>query len=177
VKSLLGTPIAVRGETIGIAWLEYESHKRRPKNELMKLAGGFAAYAGLVIEFSEVDLVDRKAVQSIGDQLSKHLLASGPLQFEQFPSIEGYVRSQPFPNSHIGGDFYVARVIDEQTACVLVGDGSGHAVTGALNMLPMLTVFEAFWKESRSATHIMDKILAYQISWAYKERLFTAFLA
>jgi len=49
-------------------------------------------------------------------------------------------------------------VIDEQTAGVLVGDGRGHAVTGAFNMLPMLTVFEAFWKESRSVTHIMDKI-------------------
>ena len=159
VKSLLGTPIAVRGEGIGIAWLEYESDERRPQNELMKLASGFAAYAGLVIEFSEVDLVDRKAVQSIGDKLSNTILASGPLNFELFPRIEGYVRSQPFPNSRIGGDFYGARVIDEQTASVLVGDGSGHAVTGALNMLPMLTVFEAFWKESRSSIHIMDKIL------------------
>jgi serine phosphatase RsbU (regulator of sigma subunit) len=69
------------------------------------------------------------------------------------------VKSSPFPQSLIGGDFYAAKVIDEQTACVLVGDGEGHAVKGALNMLPMLTVFEAFWKESRSATHIMDKIM------------------
>jgi GAF domain-containing protein len=158
VKSLLGTPIAVRGEGIGIAWLEYESEERRPKKELMKLASGFAAYAGLVIEFSEVDLVDRKAVQSIGEQLSRTILAPGPLNFKQFPRLEGYVKSQPFLNSRIGGDFYGARVIDEQTAGVLVGDGRGHAVTGALNMLPLLTVFEAFWKESRSVTHIMDKI-------------------
>ena len=158
VTSLLGTPIAVRGEGIGIAWLEYESEERRPKKELMELASGFAAYAGLVIEISEVDLVDRKAVQSIGDQLSRTILAPGPLNFEGFRRIEGYVRSQPFPNSRIGGDFYGARVIDEKTAGVLVGDGKGHAVTGAFNMLPMLTVFEAFWKESRSVTHIMDKI-------------------
>lgn len=158
VKSLLGTPIAVRGEGVGIAWLEYESDEPRPKKELMKLASGFAAYAGLVIEISEMDFVDRKAVQIIGDQLSNTILATGPLNFEGFPRIEGFVRSEPFPNSRIGGDFYAARVIDEQTASVLVGDGKGHAVTGALNMLPMLTVFEAFWKDSRSATHIMDKI-------------------
>ena len=156
VKSLLGTPIAVRGEGVGIAWLEYESDESRPKKELMKLAIGFAAYAGLVIEFSEVDFVDRNAVQIIGDQISSTILAPGPLNFEGFPKIEGFVRSEPFPNSRIGGDFYAARVIDEQTAGVLVGDGRGHAVTGALNMLPMLTVFEAFWKDSRSATHIMD---------------------
>jgi GAF domain-containing protein len=160
VRSLLGIPISVRGQCIGIAWLEYESSPEiHTENELMKLASGFAAYAGLVIEFSQVDLVDKDAVQGIGDQLSEHLLSSGRLRLERFPKIEGYVISRPFPYSRIGGDFYAARVIDEQTACVLVGDGRGHAVTGALNMLPMLTVFEAFWKESRSATHIMDKIM------------------
>ena len=47
-------------------------------------------------------------------------------------------------DSRIGGDFHAARVIDERTAVVLVGDGQGHAVTGALNMLPILTTFEAF---------------------------------
>lgn len=159
VKSLLGIPIKVGHQDIGIAWLEYESNQKTPpENELMKLASGFADYAGLVIEFSQVDFVDQDAVQRIGDKLSENLLASGPLKLDGFPRIEGYVRSEPFPNSRIGGDFHAARVIDEQTAGVLVGDGEGHAVTGALNMLPMLTVFEAFWKESRSVTHIMDKI-------------------
>jgi serine/threonine protein kinase/GAF domain-containing protein len=159
VKSLLGIPIKGRHQSIGIAWLEYERDQETPPTvELMKLASGFANYAGLVIEFSQVDLVDKDAVQSIGDELSKHLLASGPLKLERFDRIEGYARSEPFPNSRIGGDFYAARVIDEQTAGVLVGDGRGHAVTGALNMLPMLTVFEAFWSDSRSATHIMDKL-------------------
>ncbi len=159
VKSLLGIPIRVGHQYIGIAWLGYErDQKTPPENELMKLATGFADYAGLVIEFSQVDFVDQEAVQRIGDQLSQSLLAAGPLKLEGFPWIEGYVRSEPFTNSRIGGDFHAARVIDEQTVGVLVGDGKGHAVTGALNMLPMLTVFEAYWKESRSATHIMDKI-------------------
>ncbi|HVQ39833.1 MAG TPA: PP2C family protein-serine/threonine phosphatase, partial [Pyrinomonadaceae bacterium] len=161
VKSLLGIPIKGRLNSIGIAWLEYEKDREKPLvNELMKLATGFADYAGLVIEVSQIDLVDKDAVQRIGAQLSEQLLASGPLKLDGFPGIEGYAISQPFPGSRIGGDFHVAKVIDEKTAAVLVGDGQGHAVTGALNMLPLLTVFEAFWKESRSASHIMDKIMS-----------------
>jgi serine phosphatase RsbU (regulator of sigma subunit) len=126
----------------------------------MRLATRFADYAGLVIEFSQVDLVDKEAVQRIGAQLSEHLLTSGPLTLDGFPSIEGWAISEPYPNSSIGGDFYAAKVIDEKTAAVLVGDGQGHAVTGALNMLPILTVFEAFWKESRSPVYVMEKIMS-----------------
>lgn len=160
VKSLLGIPIIVQAQRIGIAWLEYESSPETyTEDELMNLASGFAAYAGLVIEFSQVDIVDKDAVQSIGDELSKQLLAPGRLDLEGFPKIEVFVKSQNYGQSRIGGDFYAARVIDEQTAGVLVGDGKGHAVQGALNMLPILAVFEAFWKESRSVTHIMDKIM------------------
>lgn len=161
VKSLLGIPIKVRGQFTGIAWLEYESNPETLSEiELLKLASGFAAYAGIVIEFSQFDLVDTDAVQRIGEKLSENLLASGPLKLEGFPQIEGYAKMQPFPSSRIGGDFYAVRVIDELTSSVLVGDGMGHSVTGALNMLPLLTVFEAFWKESRSAVHLMDKIMS-----------------
>jgi GAF domain-containing protein len=161
VGSLLGIPIEVRGQCIGVAWLEYDNTTEiPPQNGIMRVASGFAAHAGLVIEFSQVDLVDKEAVQRIGNQLSENLLAQGELSLQGFPWIEGYVKSKPFADSRIGGDFYFARVIDEQTVGVLVGDGQGHAVTGALNMLPMLTVFEVFWKESRSATHIMDKIMS-----------------
>jgi len=160
VKSRLCIPIKVRGRCVGVAWLEYARDQETPPGpEFMKLAAGFAAHAGLFIEFSQVDLVDKDAVQQIGKTLFKNLLASGPLRLDDFPHIRGHVMSKPFPYSSIGGDFYAARVIDERTASVLVGDGEGHAVTGALNMLPMLAIFEAFWKDSRSAVHIMDKIL------------------
>jgi serine/threonine protein kinase/putative methionine-R-sulfoxide reductase with GAF domain len=159
VKSLLGIPIKGRLDCIGLAWLEYERDLEKPLvNELMKLATVFADYAGMVIEFSQIDFVEQDALRRIGGQLSEQLVASGPLHLKGFPSIEGYVISEPFQNSRIGGDFHAGRVIDKKTAVVLVGDGQGHAVTGALNMLPMLTTFEAFWKESRSATHMMDKI-------------------
>lgn len=159
VKSLLGIPIKGRLNCIGIAWLEYERDREKPLvNELMKLATAFADYAGMVIELSQRDLVEQDALRRIGAQLSEQLVASGPLHLKGFPSIEGYVISKPFQNSPIGGDFHAARVFDEKTAVVLVGDAQGHAVMGALNMLPMLTTFEAFWKESRSATHMMDKI-------------------
>jgi GAF domain-containing protein len=161
VKSLLGIPIKVRKQRTGIAWLEYKSSpKAYTEYELMKLASGLAAYAGLVIEFSQVDLVDKNAVQDIGDRLSEELLAQGNLRLEGFPRIEVFVKSQNHGQSSLGGDFYAARVIDERkTAGVLLGDGKGHAVQGALNMLPLLTAFESFWKESRSVTHVMDKIM------------------
>jgi len=161
VKSLLGIPIIVQEQCIGIAWLEYEnSPVTHTEDALMNLASGFAAYAGLVIEFSEVDIVDKRAVQTIGDELTRHLLKPGRLDLSGFPHIEVFVKSQNYGRSNIGGDFYAARVIDDQTAGVLVGDGKGHAVQGALSMLPILAVFEAFWKESRSVTHIMDKIMS-----------------
>jgi GAF domain-containing protein len=163
VKSRLAIPIKVRRQCIGVAWLENDhSQEEAPSGEFMKLALGFAAHAGLVIEFSQVDLVDKNQVQMIGQTLSETLLNSGPLKqyLEKFPVLEAYARTEPFPNSTIGGDFFAARVIEDgRSAGVLVGDGQGHAVNGALNMLPLLAVFEAFWKTSRSTSHIMDKIL------------------
>lgn len=161
VRSLLGIPIKGRLNCVGVAWLEYEVDLEKPLvNEIVKLATKFTDYAGLVVEFSQIDLVEQDALQRIGAQLSEDLLASGPLNLEGFLHLDGYVISQPAPRSRIGGDFHAARVIDNRTAVVLVGDGQGEAITGALNMLPMLTTFEAFWKTSRSATHIMDKIMS-----------------
>jgi hypothetical protein len=161
VKALLGIPILGRRNCIGIAWLEYEENRAKPLvSDIMKLATGFADFAGLVIEFSQIDLVDKEEAQRIGATLSELLLASGALDFTAFPRLEGYAISRPFPKSSIGGDFHAARVFDDRTAAVIVGDGQGHAVTGALNMLPILTTFEAFWKDSRSATYIMEKLTA-----------------
>lgn len=161
VKELLGIPIMVRGKYSGIAWLEYTNRQETPPDkELMRLAHGFAAHAGLIMEFSQVDLVEKKAVQSIGESMSENLLGTGYKNLKEFPSIEIFVKSHPFSNSPIGGDFFAARASDNQTACVLLGDGEGHGVTGSFNMLPMMTVFETFWNESRSVTHLMDKMFS-----------------
>lgn len=160
-RTLLGIPILVRKKCSGVVWLEFDHDKEDPPREdFMKLALGFAAHAGLGIEFSRVDLIDKDAVERIGATLAENLLVQGSLNFDGFPGIEGFVKSQSYGESPIGGDFFAARVIDDQTACVLLGDGEGHSVNGALNMIPMLTVFEAFWKDSRSVTHVMDKIVS-----------------
>jgi serine phosphatase RsbU (regulator of sigma subunit) len=87
-------------------------------------------------------------------------IAPGPLPLEKFGRIEGYVKSQASGPAHVGGDFYAARVVDEETAGIVLGDGEGHGVPGLLNMLSLVTMFEAFWSESRSTTHVMDKIIA-----------------
>lgn len=160
VKELLGIPIMVRGKYSGIAWLEYTNGQDTPPdNELMRLAHGFAAHAGLIIEFSQVDLVEKAAVRSIGESISENLLLQGPIKLPEFPHLEVFIKSCPSSNSPIGGDFYAVRAIDNQTAYALLGDGESHGVTGTINMLPMMTVFETSWNETRSVTHIMDKMM------------------
>lgn len=161
VRCELGVPIKATEMQSGVAWLKYDSQVRPPSPYEMALINRLAGQAGLVMELLErrEDMVRHDAVQAIGKQLTKSLLAAGQLKLDGFAAIEGHVISRP-QHSTIGGDFCASVLIDERTAGILFGDGESHGVTGALNMLPLITTFKAFSKETRSTTHMMDKLMS-----------------
>jgi GAF domain-containing protein len=161
VRCELGVPITVADRCSGVAWLKYDNDVQPPTPDDMRLVNGLAGQTGLVMEClaRREDMVSHDAVQRISEQLTKNLFSTGPIRLEGFPRIEGYLISRPH-HSNVGGDFCTSVRIDEQIAGILFGDGENHGITGALNMLPLITTFKAFGKETRSTTHMMDKLMS-----------------
>jgi serine phosphatase RsbU (regulator of sigma subunit) len=87
--------------------------------------------------------------------------------FRSLPSPEASVIAacgvsafaQTFPmEGRFGGDFYDITRIDSHSVGFLIGDASGKGLAGALNMLPMLTAFRIYSKESKSPAHVLEKM-------------------
>jgi serine phosphatase RsbU (regulator of sigma subunit) len=57
----------------------------------------------------------------------------------------------------LGGDFYGLKAIDQNSVGMLLLDGEGHGVSGSLNMLPLMSTFEAVGP-SCSATHVIGQL-------------------
>jgi hypothetical protein len=157
----LGLPISIHGKPAGVAWLRYSTRTDAPPPEYMMWAIGLAAQAGLVQECVDRDhyLVDSEAIKSIGSRL-QGLFRSRSLEelaAMDSPFVEGHVEYRSLYPS-IGGDFYDVVVIDNDTVGLLLGDGTGKGVSGALNMLPLITGFRSFAHDSRYPASVLDRL-------------------
>ena len=141
VKNQLGLPVLFQGHCIAVGWFKFAGDRLPPPTiTQMRLAEGLAAEIALILRMKlkhhEFDgqLTEKSRIREMQDTLfpSKELCCSGG---------RGYVISRPL--GEIGGDFYRQIDIGEHATAFLVGDGEGHGITGACNMLPLLTAFTA----------------------------------
>jgi serine phosphatase RsbU (regulator of sigma subunit)/putative methionine-R-sulfoxide reductase with GAF domain len=161
----LGLPVEVGDRCNGVAWLKYDSPRAPvPSPGTMRLARGFAAEAGLVLDSVQhhKELIQQKADEAVREGIRRSLFATGRVAL---PGLDGCLLSRP-AESGIGGDFHDATALDDHTVGVLIGDAESHGITGALYMLPLITTFRVFNRDSRSTKHILGKLhnIAYDLS-------------
>jgi GAF domain-containing protein len=159
IKGELAIPITIRNECVGIAWVKYRrAALERPTHALMLSALGFAAEAGLVLDSilrHEVDLKEKGSINHVGDAIVDGI--KWRWKSTKTEIVDAYVISEPF-RSKLGGDFFAKKSIDQGTVGILLVDGEGHGVEGALHMLPLMTAFESFWL-SYSAAHVVSQLI------------------
>ncbi len=160
----LGIPILVKGgECIGIAWVEFDSFAQPLEESKMYLAEGFAGGAGLIMESIRLRAAevqskpDQFLLKGLGDALFP--TSSGPLPEMPITEVEGYV-IRKVQHGQLGGDFYACVNLDQKSVGILVGDGKAKGATGALFMLPMITSFRMCCMESRSPSHVIERVAA-----------------
>ena len=161
----LGLPIEVGDRCNGVAWLKYDTLRTPvPSPKTMRLARGFAAEAGLVLDSVQHhrELLQQRADEAVRDDIRRSLFATGRLALA---GLDGCVLARP-AESGIGGDFHDATALDDHTVGVLIGDAESHGITGALSMLPLITTFRVFHRDSRSTKHVLGKLhnIAYDLS-------------
>ena len=161
IEAELGLPIIVSADCVGVVWIKHrsvgDSHVRPPSGRRMAEAFSVASQAGLVLELvqRQVEVFDRTQLQVISETL-KPYLESSTLNFGSLP-LEGYIVHRPF-HAHASGDFHATSKIDNSVIGLLIGDGTGKAVTGLLNAMPLITGFEAFGRSSGSTRHVIDQL-------------------
>ncbi|MDT7541390.1 MAG: hypothetical protein QOE33_1294 [Acidobacteriota bacterium] len=160
VRCELGMPIEVQDRCVGVAWLKY-ADERTPEPSLsnMRLAEGFAAQAGLIIDLLQRQEAAKRKGRALTEYMER-ILKVGPVKGN---GLDGYVIRRPCGD--VGGDFHVWEVIDGKRTSFLVGDAEGHDIMGALQMIPMLTTFNGFSKESASTKHILWRLLPVCDRW------------
>jgi len=154
----------VSEECVGVAWIKYLKCSEPgcvnpPTVRRMSDAFSVASQAGLVLEVVErqIEGADRKQLRAISEKL-KPFSASCTLDFGKLP-LDGYIIHRPF-HAHACGDFHMTSIVDNTVIGLLLGDGTGKAVTGLLNALPLITCFEVFGKSSGSTRHVIDRLRA-----------------
>jgi serine phosphatase RsbU (regulator of sigma subunit) len=156
----LGIPIEVTGKCVGVAWLKYtDEHTPEPTPLNMQLAHGFAAQAGLVIDVLQRQEESAKNVDALRDYRDR-LFKTGHFEL---PGLRGYVIRHAC--GEVGGDFHIWQEIDDRRTSFLVGDAEGHDILGALYMLPMITTFKGFSRQSCSTKHILWRLLPVCDTW------------
>jgi serine phosphatase RsbU (regulator of sigma subunit) len=125
----------------------------------MKEAVLLANLAGFVVEAvqRQLDMPDQDHLRRIGKNLEPFSSTSS-LKFGKLTSLEGYVIHKSL-HADVSGDFHATKVIDNSTVGLFVGDGEGHAVTGLMNALPLITGFEVYGSDSGSPRYVMDKLM------------------
>jgi serine phosphatase RsbU (regulator of sigma subunit)/putative methionine-R-sulfoxide reductase with GAF domain len=163
IRCELGMPIMVGDKCVGVTWLKYTEEKASgPTAAKMHLAGGFAAQVGLVIDVLQRHKESHQKEEALKEYRDS-IFGTGMLDF---PGVQGFVIRRPCGD--VGGDFHAAVEIDDTRTSFLVGDAEGHGILGALKMLPMITNFRLFSKESCSTKHILWKLFPICDHWTLR---------
>jgi serine phosphatase RsbU (regulator of sigma subunit)/anti-sigma regulatory factor (Ser/Thr protein kinase) len=150
VRSLLGVPLVVEGEVIGVLHVGTLTHREWQESdiELLQLVADRVA---LSIERS------RLMVQGqIAETLQRSLL---PRQLPQVPGLRMAARYLPAADeSAVGGDWY--DVLDLKNQCVgfVIGDVAGHGMAAATFMGQLRSAIRAYAIDSDGPAEVITKL-------------------
>jgi serine phosphatase RsbU (regulator of sigma subunit)/putative methionine-R-sulfoxide reductase with GAF domain len=160
VKSEIGMPLRFKDQCIGVAWLKFlRAAEPPPGREMLRLAEGFAAHGGLVIDMFSRYQERTNRQQFFRDYAASHF-SNGAFSFE---GIEGYVIRSP--HGDLGGDFHAIQSVGKGQTGFLIGDAESHGLTGGLYMLPLISAFKVVARESESAKHTLLRLVPTCMEW------------
>ncbi len=156
IQSEMAVPLAYLGRLCGVLNLEskepnfFTPDRQARVETLARVAAGYLVYRQLADS--------RDAEAALGRRLWTNLFtgSTGELGLPAKCGVTGYVISEP--TGPIGGDFHDVIHLNETTFGFVLGDGEGHGVWGALNMLPLLTAFKTNTQDKASTKYVLGQI-------------------
>jgi serine phosphatase RsbU (regulator of sigma subunit)/anti-sigma regulatory factor (Ser/Thr protein kinase) len=148
VRSLLGVPLVVQGETLGIMHVGTLRHRRftSEDEELLQLVGDRVALA------IHASLYERE--RAVARMLQRSLLP------ERLPSVPGlrlagrYVAA---PGGDVGGDWYDAFVLPDGSIGFVIGDVVGRGLTAASTMGKIRDTLRAYALDMVSPAEVLTR--------------------
>jgi len=149
IRSLLGVPLMVQGETLGVLHVG-TLHPRHFTDEdvtLLQLVGervALAVYAGL-----------HQRERAVARTLQRSLL---PDRLPDFPGLRLAARYLPARGGAIGGDWYDAFVLPNGTIGIAIGDVVGHGLVAANAMARARHALRAYALEYSSPGEVISRL-------------------
>lgn len=150
ISSEICVPVNAHKHCIGVIWLKY-SRSDAAKLE-MSLITQLAGQIAIVID--SMFQAERREEQEIGSELVKEYFDVGK---QDKHGMEGYVLYEPY-HGQLGGDFCVSLSETERSWAYLLGDVQGHGYRAAVRMLPLITAFKIFYRESKSPNYVLNQL-------------------
>jgi serine phosphatase RsbU (regulator of sigma subunit)/anti-sigma regulatory factor (Ser/Thr protein kinase) len=167
VRSLLGVPLVVEGEVIGVLHVGTLTQRRfnEADIELLQLVADRVA---LSIERSRLMIQGQ-----IAETLQRSLL---PRQLPQVPGLRMAARYLPAADeSAVGGDWYDAIDLGNQCIGFVIGDVAGHGMAAATFMGQLRSAIRAYALDSEGPGEVITKLA--QFSDRMRSRMATVIYA
>ena len=150
VRSLLGVPLVVEGEVIGVLHVGSLTPREFHEGDI-ELLQVVANRVALSIERS------RLMVQGqIAETLQRSLL---PRQLPQIPGLRMAARYLPAADeSAVGGDWYDAIELDHRRIGFVIGDVAGHGMAAATFMGQLRSAIRAYALDTEGAGEALTKL-------------------
>lgn len=160
VRHALGLPIEVDDRRVGVVWAKYEDETSAPDDLAIEKVKKFADYAGMVLDFADLEREARaKAEVEIYMKIRRLHDRLFPKTVKIPDALAMGVCSVPY-SGPIGGDFYTVIPGSRGTKVRgLIGDGEAKGMLGALNMLPILTTYRIFSRETNSTKYLLERFI------------------
>jgi phosphoserine phosphatase RsbU/P len=149
VRSLLGVPLVVQGDTLGVLHVGtlHPRHFTPDDKALLQLVGDRVALA------INAGLYERE--RAVARTLQSSLLP------ERLPTVPGFnlaARYLPAPGGNVGGDWYDSFVLPEGSIVVAIGDVAGRGLGAASVMGKLRNALRAYALELSSPSDVLQRM-------------------
>ncbi|MEQ4724309.1 GAF domain-containing SpoIIE family protein phosphatase [Nonomuraea sp. B19D2] len=149
MRTLLGAPIIIRGKIYGNLYVSERLDGRPFRAHDEALIAALASAAGLAIDDARLHEETRRDAE----RFQRLLLPQLPEHMEPFAAAATY-RPAIVPG-HVGGDWYDAMLVPDQSCAAIIGDVVGHDLQAAAAMTQTRNMLRAFLYDQRTAPSVV----------------------
>lgn len=142
-------PVVTAGAVVAVIMLAWE-HDRGPDKDSYALQTGLAHYTGHALERARLLEERRESAKT----LQRAMLSRLP----EVPHLDMAATYSPATRSdQIGGDWYDAVAVDDDTTMFMIGDVTGHDMRAAAKMGQLRSLLRAFaWSHDESPSALLS---------------------